>query len=112
MSLKAQYASVTEAKAKIDQFVDLIGISVGFKAPKQSYGTGTLIPICYRIYEDIFANLCYFYYKIFKLRLNYATSLLQFTRIDLQFGYFDQMRNLCLRRWTLAKLSLYLNISR
>ncbi|EGX47467.1 hypothetical protein AOL_s00083g403 [Orbilia oligospora ATCC 24927] len=39
MSLKAQYASVTEAKAKIDQFVDLIGISVGFKAPKQSYGT-------------------------------------------------------------------------
>ncbi|KAK6520514.1 hypothetical protein TWF506_000766 [Arthrobotrys conoides] len=57
MSTKVQYASVTEAKAKLDQFVNLIGISVGFRPPKQSYGSDyqATIELCDKsatIYEN------------------------------------------------------------
>ncbi|RVD82612.1 uncharacterized protein DFL_007033 [Arthrobotrys flagrans] len=55
----AQYASVAEAKTKIDHFVNLIGISVGFRPPKQSYGTDyqATIELCDKsatVYENRF----------------------------------------------------------
>ncbi|KAK6345195.1 hypothetical protein TWF718_007122 [Orbilia javanica] len=57
MALQGQYVSIAEAKSKIDQLVNLIGVSVGFKPPKKSNGTDyqATIEICDKsatVYEN------------------------------------------------------------